>query len=838
MLTLHLLGHVHVTHGQRAVPISAKAGALITYLAIEKLPQHRERLADLLWDTLESRKNLRVELARIRSAGLDVFPSSSQLLHLDHVTSDFDAWCSDAHRDMNERQLTGWLATLRGLPFTGLEDLGSSTFQTWVDQQRWLMIGQIEGHLRRAYWRHAREGHAWATRLIAERAEALGLDDPAQEAQAQTQAEAAAPFPVPGVFPAPSPVPALPSSPAPTVEAALSPAPAPRRALTVHFERPAEERELRRALGQAEEQARLIYLHGPAGSGKSYLLRRLAAQLDWATVPVACGRPARLVVAGLAQALLRLCDPADAPTLNHLLLHPAGLEEDVVKVAHLLSGVRRRVLLVFDQAQDMAPDLHPLLEFLVESCDEGGRAFVVLGREPSARVPLVRALLRRVERPRRLELSLALLPVASVQQLLEAQFPFEPSGRVRAAAARLLQRSEGNPLHLLSLLADAPNLESAHDAPMPQAVLDACGAELGRWPARLVEAAARLSVICGGFDLALASAALGEETGVTAALLHEALELRLLEEVGAQTPLPLPLGSVPGRSPEGQEADPDRAPAGGRYLFRSEGLRLALALRLPRFVRQEVRCRLAAALAGSAPGLAAYYAGRAGLPEEAARLRGEYRRLLPHDSPLHHAPTDPPGTPPAPVPFPVSPAPGADGPLPGPSDAPVVHQGYRLFHDRGGLNILSSARYGPAPTLTLRLPVPLAAPGQPAELRLLWRLDLYRGGEELGPTVPPFALRVTVPGSGVAHVLRPGGPCLYREEDAAQVAHAGVGLGAWMEHHLHLGPEEVGAGTGVLELSVRAVDLALTLAAVRWNGRDLPLAAPVTRPHSRTLAGL
>lgn len=807
MLIVHLLGHAYVTQDRRTVPISAKATALIAYLALEKLPQHRERLAELLWDTPEARKNLRVELARIRSAGLNIFPSSHQLLYLEHVQSDFDGWCAQAGQDMNQRQLTDWLTLLRGLPFTGLEDMGSLTFQSWVDQQRWLMAQQVEQQLSRVYWRYLRDGHTWATRLIAERAEALGLENPAEVAQASGAPEVS-----------PGTEVQVPTPPFRAAEEAAAPRP---RIGAVHFERPHEERELLQVFRRAEERPQLVVLHGPPGSGKNYLTDRLAQQLDWLVLRVSGLRSGRLVLASLAQALLGVCDPGDAEALGRMLLQPGSLDEDMVKVAFTLSRVRRPALLVFDQAQEASPELAPLLGFLFEASRDRHRVFLLLSREAAAHVPLARALRRRTEPATLLDLALPPLTSVSVQRTLEAQFPFEPVRRLQALATRLLQRSEGNPLHLLSLLSQTPDLDHLNELHFPQAVRDTFDREIDHWPPALREALSCLSVIYGRFDLALLRAALDDAGRTADTRLYEALAHRALVEADPEVPL---------RWPQLTPAD-GSAPVSSQYVFQNEGLRVALLSRLPQFLRREVRARLAQALADSSPGLAAYYAARAGQPEEAARLRERQRQRLPEGSPLRDLPLPLPERPPLPLVLPEIPAVAATTETL--ATHPQSRQGYLLLRDQGGLTVLTG-RYGPPSTLSIQFQLPSGAAA--ARLQLLWRLDVYSGGEELGPEQIPFPLRLRRLDTDTAHVLTPRLISEYQESGLRHIAHTGVGLGVWMDHLLRFpaagGPP---AEPQVLELSVRAVDVALTLAALRWNGQDLLAgpAVPQVRPLPR-----
>ncbi|WP_420593593.1 AAA family ATPase [Deinococcus sp.] len=812
MLVVHLFGHAYVTTAQTTVPISAKATALIVYLYMEKLPQHREKLADLLWDTPEARKNLRVELARIRSAGLNIFPASQQLLHLENVKSDFDLWREQAGTSMNQTQLTAWLAMLRGLPFTGLEDLGSSNFQSWVDQQRWLMLQQIEQHLGRVYWRYEREHHHWATRLIAERADVLGLESPGLEAPEADTRQVGAALDVRAPSGLSSGLSAV-SMPAPS-DSAPPKAGGPGRIGSVYFERPHEEHELRQAFSRAETQTQFVVLHGPAGSGKSHLAGRVARQLDWQKIQLSSVRSGRLVIANLAQALLKLCGPESAGALSEVLLRPSNLEEDMVKVAYALASLPRPVLLIFEQPQDAPAELLPLIEFLFGAGGEAGRLYLLLSRESAEEVPLARALLRVIEKSRYLNLAMPPLTSQSVQRTLEAQFPFEPSQRLRSYAAHLTQRSEGNPLHLLGLLEQAPNLEGLGRPQLPQALRDTFGLELDRWSPRLRGAVERLSVIHGRFDVALARAVLDEPGDDVEALLYEALERRVLVEAEPETALDWP-ACLYERAPVSAEAE---------YVFRSEGLRITLAAQLPQVLRQTIRCRLMEALAESSPGMAAYYAKRANLPDAAARLHALYLKGLPADSPLRSVSEDMVGGANSSGVSPRSPGQTAaqidvvtETTAPQGPDRLLMRQGYLMSHNSGGLTILSSNRYAHPSTLTLRFELPGQGP-LPTSVRLLWRLDVYGGGEELGPALAPFALRVGAP-QAPAHVLLPGGSGEYQEQGRPHRPLPGVGLGGWMEHDLTLDWGQT--PTRTLELSVRAVNLALTLKAVIVGNQNM-----------------
>ena len=799
MLTIHLIGHVYITDQDRVVPVSAKAVALIAFLSLERLPQHRERLADLLWDTAESRKNLRVELARIRSAGLDIFPSSHQLLHLDHVGSDYDFLLSRLTPDLNQAELGGLLQRLRGLPFTGLEDIGSLSFREWIDQQRWLMLGQLEQHLRMLYRAYAGGGRTWATRLILERAELLGLSILEEE---------------PPAAPAPAPV-AAPAPAAPARTAGLV-----NHLGVIDFARVTEELTLRQFFAGAPEgtrpaQARVACLYGPTGSGKSYLLGKVARQFCWPSLTVSCSSPLRLILANIVQFLIRLSPPQDAERLGDLLLRPGTPEEDIVRVSYFLARLDLPVLFVFKRAQAMSPELLNLTEFLIGSCRDREVNFVFLATGTATASPHLRALLGGVPRGDRLELCLPALSQRDLHRILEQHFPLESAQRIQTIASHLIQRTEGNPMHLLSLLIEMTRLDAPPGIELPPRVRSSYGTETAHWPAPLRSALARLSVIYGRFDLGLACAVLGQGEADCARLLQESVERQVLVE-GEQ--------NVPLRWQPGGPGLPGTAHAAfdGTYLFQSEGLRIALAAQLTHSARQEVRRRLADACADTATGLAAVYAHRAGLVSEAAHLRSVYKAGLPRDNPMHeYHPLWQNNLPPLYRYSPGTAVCEVEPPPPAVLGAPVSYQGYHLSHETGGLSLTSSAHYGPPSTLRLHFGLPDLGrrAGAAQELRLVWRLDLYRGGEELGPQVSPYPLRVRYVGAPVAYVLCPLDASPYEEEAVCHLPCPDIQLGAWMEHRLRLtAPQAAGL---TLELSSRAVDLALSVAALEWEGVNL-----------------
>ncbi|WP_424950472.1 AAA family ATPase [Deinococcus sp.] len=906
MLTVHLLGHAHVTQNGQPVPLSAKAVALIAYLAAEKLPQHRERLADLLWNTAEARTNLRVELARIRSAGLNIFPASRQLLYLESISTDIDHWQAQQEHEMNQTELSTWLATLRGLPLCGLEDLGSTGFQVWVEEQRWMLCEKVESVLARVYAHYVRSGQDWAIRLISSRAEAVGFTDPAEfltetlinEAVPLVRSGQAAPgasvgaramqggragrdlsgregaqVPFSGGLgsqtfqtagrdagslsghrngapgksqPGGSQVGG--AQPGILQPGILQPGALQAGAfdLALHFARPNEEGQLQDLLSGG--RPRLVLLHGPPGSGKTYLAERLAAQAapTWEVLRLTAARSGRLLIAALAQSLLKFAEPDQGQILRQVLLQPGALEEDMVKVAVSLSNIGQPLLLLFDEVHAAPTELTGLLELICQMSSDQPRLLLLLGREAPDRQQVTRTLLRRLPFTQ----TLALPPVSlnSVQQVLMARYPHESSTRLQPLASRLTQRSEGNPLHLLSLMGTLPGagnlgetdlgLLDLGSAALPQAVRDTLRSEPEGWPETLRDALSRLSVINGAFGRQVAQAALNlEGEAATDALLCDALERQILVEIDPGLALALPdLRPV--------RILPD---ADTEYLFRNEALRVTLAGQLPQLIRQDVRRRLTAALATDEPGLASYYAERAGLQDQAGQLWAQYQKRLPKDSPLlgqaEAVPSRPQGKPQSGRPGAVATLVDEPTRLTDVGQYAVSHQGYGVSLEDGWLHVMSDGRYGHPQTLTLRLnwPAPLTD-----DLRLVWRLDVFGGGEELGPSQAPFPLRLTpvrpeplsvssprrgtAARDGSAFVFTPQRSGEYREGHLTCHLQPEVQLGQWMEHRLGGAAWQGAIGA---EISVRALDVALTIGLIEPGFTAPGVVGPGSEGQSR-----
>ena len=177
MLTVHLLGHVYVSVGGLPLRLSLKATALITYLALERQPQHREVMADLLWPSCAALANLRVELSKLRATGLDLGPARSPLLSTEATTDEQLFLTLPSQADAGAT--TAWLGLLRGTPLSGLEDAGTTSFGLWLDGQRQRLGDLSEERLEAAHTRAQAAGHWHQATAILRRAGGLGQQWPA-----------------------------------------------------------------------------------------------------------------------------------------------------------------------------------------------------------------------------------------------------------------------------------------------------------------------------------------------------------------------------------------------------------------------------------------------------------------------------------------------------------------------------------------------------------------------------------------------------------------------------------------------------------------------------------
>ncbi|WP_310582513.1 hypothetical protein [Deinococcus sp.] len=926
-MVLHVLGHVHLTRREETVPVSRKAAALLTYLCLEGLAHHREHLAELLWNTPDPLRNLRVELARLKRDDVAHFPERQPMLAF-RAPLDLSAWLSAA-QDVQGEQLLPWLSKLRGLPLSGLEDLGSSRYQQWLEGQRWAIIEQVECTLGRVWWRLARAGQQTQAEQIRARAEQLGLrlpnaDPDEAELNAaethrtgmhsagiygtglvgaemhrtemhRTEVIGAGTFSAGRHSPGPNGVrpeitdlnspelngagpgsagntSAEPHRIAPDLTAPDTAAPdtaaSDRTAVPNHrtdalpWECVWEEQRLLTQLLERSTSPHLLLLYGRGGSGKRNLLRQSVEGSGWQLIQLQASVQQSLFQEALAQQLSRVLPArpgigqsgsgqpgADQSGSGQLgaggqgaarqwpdpppLYRPGSADDGLIDLA---SGLRRsglRLVIAVHNALLGQSWLPGLVRFLL---DLPLPLILVLSETLPARLDAVGEQVAFVDAQRVTRLQMSPLTARMVLRAWEQRpgegLPGQPAGpgdQTLTRAARLIQRSEGWPLHVQALYRQGPHQSAeppaaqlpaaqlpATQSPsiqspslrswrepfwpsfqtsLPEAVQTALLGEVTALPAEVRHQLARLSLIHTGFDRELAELLGGQDGSRT--LLYAAQQGLLVPAAGHEH---VQLPSLHYRSDDQT-----------RWLqFCSEALRVALAGSLTGLERHEVRQSLARFFLGSRPALSLHYARKAGLADVEAQAT---QALTAQDSAAEQRTARPPsGLKPPSSGAVRATAPAALAAFRRETRTP---NGYRVALDSGHLEVMRHGCYGPPPLLTLGIGEVAAG-----SWSLTARTDVFRAAPELGARPAAYALGLRA-GDGPRTVytvqqadLEVGGEA---GEDPAEIYGGCLPAGEWFTLR------GVGGG-GTLELSVRALDVALTVAELNWGSvRVLPM---------------
>ncbi|WP_157468888.1 hypothetical protein [Deinococcus murrayi] len=580
---LQVLGHVTLVHGAEVLPLFQKGLALVTYLVLEGQPHHREHLAELLWGTPDALGNLRVELLRLRRRGMTLLPPRQPMLAL-RCRTDLDDWEATPDHFASESELLEWLSVLRGLPLSGLEDLGTPAFGDWLDAQRSALLDRVEARLRRAASALAARRDREGVRLVAARAEALGLEL--------------------GV----------------SLEAPESAAPLPPAAVLW----PDQHAQWREVLAGAQERPQLVLLRGEAGT-RRLMLAALTQGTPWQTVKVHAENGAALCQMALKLQLRRVAG-GNGPT------PPPARRADsdsLLELAELLGSIPVPLLLVLHDPSPEDPWWTPLVSLALDL--PGPLVVVVTAPTPGPATDRALApLLRRVAGPRLHIISLPPLGVEEVSGMLRERLPERtPALEQDILAMRLTQCSEGSLPYVQALLERTP---PAPDYRLPAPVSEVLLSTLtSRTPAER-RALAQLAQVYGPVTPDLAAALLGDAAGEALAL---GVRLGLLVPVAATERLTLPALGV--RTPDGAAA----------LAFAHELTRCALAASLPAGDREALRRVLARALLPTDPARSLLYARRVGDRVLEARARAALPpwRALPQGEGLGPRPQDVPPPP-------------------------------------------------------------------------------------------------------------------------------------------------------------------------------------------------
>lgn len=722
MLTLNMLGHVYVTHNGHSVQVSHKGAALLSYLALERQAHHREHLADLLWDHPQALRNLRVELTRLKQQGISPFPARQPMLSLNCAT-DLEQWTQDSGT-LTESNLPGWLARARGFPLSGLEDVGSVTFRTWVDQQRWRISENMERTLADVYARFSGRGQMQSLNLIRERADRLGFR--------------------------------LPETPGPPPEGKL-------------FQHPPQQAELQRVAhkAQAEYRSQLVFLHGQPGTAHP-LISAAFQDTPWQVMQIQMGAQRRLVQGALIQQLVRTIPEYKAPLLDLLGDLTEEGELDLIRISALIARAGSPLVLAVHVTENQ-PWLTNAVRFVLDFPHP--MVLVMCTSADTVRREL-QAELGGVDRAQLHTLNIPAVGSRAVQHAMQRQG--QPC--TASQASRWAQCTEGWPLYFQTFW-ERGELPEHRCPAQPEVITHAVLNTLNGVPAPARRQFSRLAQIQDRFDMNQAAYVLEEpELSAVMNLLRLGRAHDLLVPAAEREAVRLSTLSTWVNDVE------------THLTFASETVRVALATQLPAPERHHLRIRLSEYYQHRCPALHQHYAARAGLPVTPpvpARQPAPAPTAEPQVSewPTWQTVPDDPALQP----------PGARQELRTPN-------GYRVALEGSTLEVMRKGYLGSAPTLALPFgPLPAGT------WRMRVRIDLLRNFT----TEPrPYAL-------GIGH---------DGHLQTTFTAHTGPGDLPTERDVLPAQQWILLTGTspgGQFEITVRAMDVALSISELTWNGQSL-----------------
>ncbi|MFC4427117.1 AfsR/SARP family transcriptional regulator [Deinococcus navajonensis] len=472
--TLHVLGHVYVSRQNQAARLPVKALALLTYLILDGRPHHREEIASLLWPDRNGLANLRVELSGLRrTCSADLFPAQLPLMQL-HWETDMKAWSAQA-RTLNSETLPQWLSTVRSLPLSGLEDLGSAGFRQWVEAQQARLTDQVEHTLSEALHQFTAKGDRSGAQMIRVQARQLGLNIMGPVDQAYDNGNQGPPA---------------------TCPAARSPSPAVRLW-------PAQVNEIRTLLSAALQSPQAVIVQVPAGAERQVITDVVLGTV-WQAVNITVSGPPQLVQEALFHQISTLIDRPDPPRTAHA-------NADLLHLLNHLRSASLPLVIGLHDARDLHPSLSDVVDFILELPLP---LLVVLTCMTPVPAEQVMRCLGQVAWQRALRMNLAPLGPTDIQ----AAYPSMSGGM----AAWLAQQSEGWPMYIQALLArtserlpepDQPYRRGTlpYPPPMPEAAAAAMVTGLRTLPPSVQSGMARLAAWPGRLSPDVLAQLLGEE---------------------------------------------------------------------------------------------------------------------------------------------------------------------------------------------------------------------------------------------------------------------------------------------------------------------------------------
>ncbi|ADV66881.1 transcriptional regulator domain-containing protein [Deinococcus maricopensis] len=527
------------------------------------------------------------------------------------------------------------------------------------------------------------------------------------------------------------------------------------------------------AANAARHAPQLLLLGARLGSGERQHLDATFSGTEWSVIHMHANSSPLLFMTALTHQLARLCPPE----LQERLLGAVGggsHQHDLQRVASLFTAARRPLVLVIHTPQPDQTLVNDGVRFALELPVP---LLIVLTATSALGLDALRDALGPMDLSRVHRVDVPPLSVRDVRAMLEARGSAHDPDALHARAARINQQAEGWPLHVEALM-DGPDPRLR--LPLPPVVRDTLLGDLAHQTPRLRRHLALWSLVYSSLNAELAdelTRTLGGDGGLDT--FAQAVALGLLQQATPQETLRLDTFTY-------RTSDLDT-----HFGFAHEPLRTALAGTLTSSERRELRAHLARHYLSTHPALARLYAEHAGLTDLAAQARAA---LPPAEVPQAHA------------------APHQLTPPPRPRDTARretrTPNGYRVALDGGHLEVSRYGRYAPAPTLRLSGP-----PVRGGAWHLTARIDAFSSAPDLegAPHMYPLALR-TAPDARVVYSTQPFAP--FTEDGVTHTFGGLVPEGRWFTLSGHGDP-------GTLELTVRALDVALSVAQFTWSGADV-----------------
>ncbi|WP_407542901.1 hypothetical protein Q0M94_24810 (plasmid) [Deinococcus radiomollis] len=549
----------------------------------------------------------------------------------------------------------------------------------------------------------------------------------------------------------------------------------------VKFEHQDAQQQLQRVLQLARATPQLVLLSGRHDGGNRELVQQMVAQSDWQVIQMQAVVTAELQQATFLHQLMRVLPPDSQSAAWELLTGPSNVGENLIRVWTLVAASGLPLVIAIY-------DLHLLTPFLLDSLrfamDLPISLTLVLSTSTLVGEGVMQDALSSFDRSRLHQVEVPPLAVHEVMEAVREQQGPLSADQLRAYATRIVQQSDGWDLHARTLIGSELSLKGVHSA-LPDLVKNTLLSELSRLGIPLRHTLAYLAMVYDPLDQEVASALLGQGADE---VLAEAVGQNLLVTAAPEETVLMP-GLVYQAS--------DIADGLG---FTSESLRVALVGTLSSLERRKIRGVLANYFAPINLDLAKYYANRAGLTDLVTPL-------------LNHAQEQ---TFPASTRASVSASTSISAWVKTEVDSPVISSGhafrkerrtgngYRIALEQAQLQILRSGMYGRPPLLRL------VWPSVPAgHWHMVARLDVHRGAPIWGGSMWPYALGVRA-GDGARMIFAGEATGEYLEQGIIHTPGPPVPFGTWFSLN---GTGEAGS----LEVSVRMLDVALTIAEFRWS---------------------